>query len=380
MDSFKTSYGITVKFTPWFSSGFRFTKLTLKEELGGKLASGSIDLITDRSNGALELLKNEKKGELTLTDEFGQTLVIPILITNKSHTNNYLTLDFFCGITNSEFFDINKTRIHEKPIKEVIKSLYPGKVDIRPDCETDLQLDPPPDYFYKQNQESDYNLCTKLCMAYKKDCIFTYGLEGLMVKDTYGNKNSKGLHDSTCETQMRITLDTAHVVQRDSMKRPLEKPALYDFPVDLWEDTEPKVAIKDYTEWEPVNFKCMAKMDERHIMHKDYYQLDYNFAYNREHQESIMFNQIIITNRDMPSYRIGDALYVKNAPMIAEKSFGQWSWKKYLVKTNEIFLAIDEAGYLDEDGQLFGWTSKLVAYEEDDSWKYATENDTLEGV
>lgn len=378
MDSFKTSYGIKVTFTPWFSSGWRFTKLTLKEELGGEIASGTIDLITDRSNGALDVLKNEKKGQLKLEDDWGESLTIPVLIIDKHHTNNYLTLKFLCGITSSEFFDINKTQIHEKPIKEVIKSLYPGKVDIRPDCETDLQKDPPPPYY--QDQETNWNYCTKLCMAYKKDCIFTYGWEGLMVKDTFGNKNSHGQHDSVAKDQMRITVDSAHVSQRDDMRRPLLKPSLYDFPVNLWEDTEQKVAIKDYTDWEPINFRCMAKMDERYIMHKDYYQLDYNFSYNREYQESTFYNQITITNRDIPKYRIGDAVYVKNAPMIAEKSYDLWDWKWYLVKENEIFLAIDDAGYLDEDGQLFGWTSKLVAYEEDGSWKYGTENDTLEGV
>ncbi len=381
MDKYLTSHNITVQFTPWFPSGWKFTRLILKEELGGKLAEGVIDLQCNGDPGAISLLKDEKKGQLTLTDNnTGNTLVIPIIITNKSHNNHYLTMTFYCGITNSEFFDINKTQIHEKPIKKVIESLYPGKVDIRPDCETDLALDPPPVYFYKQNQETNQNFCIKLCEAYKESCIFTFGWEGLMLKDTYGNKNSHGLHDSTCETQMRINIDSAHVVQRDTMDRPLNKPSIYDFPVNIFEDTEGKVAIKDYTDWEPINFKCMAKMDERYMMHNDYYQMDHNFSYNREYMQSILYNQIVITNRDFPSYRIGDVLYVKITGKIAEKSYSNWIWRKYLVRSNEIFLTVDGSGYIDEDGQPFGWTSKLVCLEEDDSFKLNTEADTLEGV
>ena len=44
MDKYLTSHNITVQFTPWFPSGWKFTRLILKEELGGKLAEGVIDL------------------------------------------------------------------------------------------------------------------------------------------------------------------------------------------------------------------------------------------------------------------------------------------------------------------------------------------------
>ena len=73
-------------------------------------------------------------------------------------------------------------------------------------------------------------------------------------------------------------------------------------------------------------------------------------------------HSISIINRDIPKYRIGDVLIYNNVQKKATEL--SWDQKNYLVKSNEIFLAVDSTDYVDEYGEKFGWTSELVCLDE----------------
>ena len=368
-DGFKNSQGITLNFQPWFANGFRFTHFEIEESLGGQIAGGSIEMIHAGSSSALNLLENEKTGKFTLSDENGNRLEFPVIINKVDHFNNMVTLSFVC-LPTMDFVNVRDTQIYETPIQETIEALYPGKVDIRPQCFSDLQIDP----IYYQNEETQHDLCTRLCYSYKKDCVFSFGIEGLTLKDTCCNMSSW----LKKEPHLNISIDTMLVNQRNSNQRPWEHPLIYKKPINVWEDSEVEVAIKDYTDYESLNLRVLAKMDKRFYMSTDYYQLHENLTYNRDYMTSEFFHNIIITNRDIPKYRIGDVLIVDKIQM---REAGQdWPWKYYLVLKNEIFLAIDNSGYYDEDAQSFGWTSKLVALDEEGHIVLGKEQDPLEGV
>ena len=122
-DGFKTSYGITINFQPWWTMGFRFTKLHLYEELGGKVAYGDMELIMDGSDKAINAIRDQKDGTITISDESGQTLVIPIAIYDiNGNNNNYVSMEFLC-LPKLDFAYVDKTQVWDKPIKKVIEAL-----------------------------------------------------------------------------------------------------------------------------------------------------------------------------------------------------------------------------------------------------------------
>lgn len=372
-DGFLTNQGITVNFQPWFASGFRFTRLYLYEEIGGKVAHGEIDLEMDGSEEAINMVTKEKTGTLTLQDENGPNLTIPLFITDAIQEHNYVRMSFLC-INAIDFVEVDVTTIWDKPIKKVIEALYPGKIDIRDGCEPDIQNDP----LYYQNKETNKEICERLCYSYKKDCIFAFGLEGLLIKDTLGMKNSWGKDEGPDSNKLDIRVNTNETTQRDAFANPNFKRTLYQLPINLWEDTESKAAIKDYTEYEPVNFNIMAKYRERYYMHKDYYQLWYNYTYNWVYQHSKYYQEISVIHRNMPKYKIGDVLLYRNEQFTSEET--KWKWKYYLVRSNEIFLSTDHSDMFDEYGQRYGWTSKLVALEENGSFAVGSDTDPAEGL
>ena len=353
-DGFTTSYGITINFQPWWTMGFRLTCLHLYEELGGEVAHGDMELLMDGSEAALNAIRDQKDGTLTISDEWGQSLTIPVSIYWISgNDNNYVSMKFLC-LPKLNFVSVDNTVTWESPIKDVISSLYPGKIDIRDGCEPDIQKDPK----YYQNKESDHSLCTRLCYSYKKDSIFSFGVEGLLLKDTKGNKSSWG----KVEPHLEIWLDSATVTQRSRFSENAMRHPVYKHPINIWEDTEGELAIKDYTQYESLNLHVLGKYRDRYYMHSDYEQLENNLTYNRDYQMSQYVHSISIINRDIPKYRIGDVLIYNNVQKKATEL--SWDQKNYLVKSNEIFLAVDSTDYVDEYGEKFGWTSELVCLDE----------------
>ena len=82
--------------------------------------------------------------------------------------------------------------------------------------------------------------------------------------------------------------------------------------LNIWEDTEGELAIKDYTQYESPNLHVLGKYRDRYYMHSDYEQLENNLTYNRDYQMSQYVHSISIINRDIPKYRIGDVLIYNN--------------------------------------------------------------------
>ena len=149
-------------------------------------------------------------------------------------------------------------------------------------------------------------------------------------------------------------------------------PGLYDMPENVWEDKEGKVALQDYTKVEPRNLRVIKKYDSLQIMQTPYYQLEENITYNRAYQVSGLTRSLILLNTmGMPKYKIGDVVEYKYVPRSSE-GIG-WPYKYYLIKSNELFLAIDGSDLTDELGNKYAWRSKLIALE--DNGKIALGND-----
>ncbi len=90
------SYKVSINFTPWFDSGYKFDNIHMYEELGGKIASGEISMSHDGSGEALKLITDQYTGQISLEKEGGNISTIDVLVINKTYFKNSLTLNFIC--------------------------------------------------------------------------------------------------------------------------------------------------------------------------------------------------------------------------------------------------------------------------------------------
>lgn len=355
--------GVGVDLDPWFKSGLRFTSLHMYEELGGSLAFGSMELQHDGSEQALELIDKERTGTLTIDKEDGGWIYeIPIFITKMQSFRNVASIEFVC-CPEKEFWSVPRQEVWEQDITSTLQALYPGKQDIR--CETDVQAS---DLVFYQNKESNLDLLVNLCYAFKKDSVFALGWEGLMIKETMGEK------DSTGETEPNLKLVEGGEFQRISSDSNKYNPTLYHMPLNVWEDSEQKVALEDYTDTEPINLRIIKKYDNTFLMRTPYYQLEENASYNRAYMNPDLFRTItILDSITMPGYKIGDVVEYTEASRV--KDGINWPYKYYLVRSNELFMAIDGSDLRDEFGNSYSWISKLIALEEDGTIALGSEED-----
>ena len=367
------SNNVSIDFNPWFGDGpdagghFRFTKLHLYEELGGSLAFGNMDMEMDRSNEAYDLVENEKTGTITIKREDvedGFIYTIPIFITDISTQMNIVSIKFFC-IPEKDFFSKKTTDTKKTDIKATIEALYPGKKDIR--CETDIQGS---DILFYQNKETNQEMLTRLCYSFKKDSIFCFGFEGLMIKETMGEKNSKGKTEPDDEMVLRSNSEYMQISSFTNRYFP----DLYKLPLNIWEDTESLEAIKDYTDLEPINSRTVFKYSSSNSVATPYYQLFENLSYNQSYMNSDIFSELKIVNMaDIPRYKIGDVIKYQNQTDVYENL--EWPYKEYLVRSNEFFISIDGSEFVDSYGSNFSWTSKLLGLEEKGSIAVGTDQD-----
>lgn len=61
----------------------------------------------------------------------------------------------------------------------------------------------------------------------------------------------------------------------------------------------------------------------------------------------------------MPKYKLGDILKYKRGEQKTELPF-----KLFLVRSNELFMAIEDSSSVGPDGESFSWTSLLSGVEE----------------
>jgi len=360
----ETSHKISVFFSPWFgetpddAGDFSFTKLHLYEELGGSIAYGDIDLVSLGTDRANELLQKQRTGVIQIEQEERVSYNIPVCITKVSMYSNLISLGFVC-CKSKDFFSKRKTDTLEMDISSAIQNLYSGNSDIR--CESDVQGSLK---FYQQ-METDLSLLTRLCYSYKKDSIFGLGWNGLVIKETFGEKNSKGNKEP--DENMILPLD-AEVFQKEE-RTETYYPQNYKPPVNVWEDTEGKIATQDYTQDEPINPRVIMKQTENGMqtlmMHKDYYQMHENYTYNTNFMATKMYSSIkVVDPIAIPKYMLGDVVEVDKQSLKADNL--NWPVKYYLVKSNEFFISIDGSQFVDENGANFSWTSTLLGLEEID--------------
>ena len=344
MPKYTNSSGISVNVTPYFDSGFIFDYLHMKEELGGSLPFGEIGLLHDGSPEALKLVEEQDTGHITLEREGGNIYEIDFFITERGYRSNFLTLKFVC-VPNREFYTDLKTSTWDD-ITSAIKSLYPGKIDLR--CDSDVNNG----VQFFQQRETDYDFCYRLCSSFKHDIVFGFGWEGLMLKETISKD-----HTGNQEPYWKIWGET-EVSQITPYNFKYNRD-LYEAPLNPWEQCEGKTEnLPDRTNLESLNCCVMRTYGEYRIMGRDHYQALENRRYNLRYLDSSLWNSIKTVDINLPDWKLGDVV----------KYFSKWQeadgvsvpFDIYIVKANEVFFSPESSSHISADGLKFSWTTTML--------------------
>lgn len=337
---YTNSYDISINFKPWFDKGYRFTKLRLYEELGGDVAKGEMDLRLDGSQEALDLVTKQQTGTIELKKTGGNIYTIDIFIVNKRYFKNFLTIEFLC-IKNKSFLT-DLISIEWNNVDDALNSIYPGKINIQ--CNSDVGNNTK----IYQNGETNYSLCKRLSYSYKQGSIFSFGLEGLSIYD------------------MDVKLKNKIKIKGNSLIHPIDSyninydKKIYYNPENPWETEE----NSKYTEIQSKNLKSLLYYSNYKLVGTEYYQLLNNYYWNKKYMDSNLFQCFRVILQDMAPYKIGDIIEYSNDIYFDGEL--KMPFNSFLVKSNELFYAIDGSEVTDENGLHFSWTSKLMGIQDID--------------
>ena len=349
------SSDVSLEFKPWTDLKCRITRLQVIEQLGGEIPNGEMDMILGDDPDTEKLITDQNTGTISLTDEKedGLSYEFDVYITEREYYENILKIKFVC-INNLEFFTKRITTYYQDGIKSTIEALYPGNKDIRiePSWTDDAPL--------YQNCETNYEMCKRLCYAYKDQSVFAFGLDGLLLKDLRGEKDHEGNDESSDDPNSRLVLETDRLsVQTQTYNLRYDKYVnSQSFPA--WEDTEESTTgSTDYTEYLSKNAKVMMNYKEYRVMGMKFADLMSSAWNNESKMKSDGYSYLRIVQPDIPHYKLGDVVLYERA--LQEKSL---PWKNYLILSNELFYSVDANKEVDQHGLRFSWTSKLYGLDE----------------
>lgn len=97
MGKWLSSNGNTVTILPFTDKGYKFITLDCEEIIGGKIASGRIEMVHDGNPEALQLITDQETVDIELgTEKTGTVLTIHGVIMHRNYYKNHFDIDFVC--------------------------------------------------------------------------------------------------------------------------------------------------------------------------------------------------------------------------------------------------------------------------------------------
>lgn len=283
----------TVTILPFTDKGFKFITLDCEEYVCGYIARGIITMVHDGNKDALELITEQETVDIEIgTVKSGTLLKIHGVILNRKYFKNKVSLMFHC-IPDIDFYS-RRGKLIYTDIDSAIKNLWKGEMEIR--TTTDL----PSGIELNQAGEFDYKYLGTLCGSYKKNTIYAFGLDGLLIKDLIGV-------DSTGNNEpYRIVLSNGMQVTQDE-----SNPYDLNYDYKLYMNTN-NTWEEDYSSMESKNISTIMFNNKYRLVHKDHSILRENLLNNQKLYFSRMYGRVVVTNTfQLLSYRIGDTVYYK---------------------------------------------------------------------
>lgn len=347
----KNSSGVSVEFKDWTdlmdpqtqAASIRITMIHMYEKLGGEVAEGDMDLLIDGSDEAMKYVTDKSEGTILLKDEKegGLSYEIPVYITSRSYLGNILSIHFKC-IKDINFLTKRVSINYQDGIKNTIMATYPGNSDIR--IEPGVN-----DVLLLQNNETNYEFNRRLAYSYKKNSIFAYGWEGLLIKDLCGEKDSKG------NTEPKLQLSEGKAMFQTEPYNLKYDTALNHEPYNPWQPSEESITKNDHTEHESLNIAVTMDLDNYTITGKDFGDYQQNMFSNMKMMDKRGYSAFKTVLIDMPGYKLGDVVIYSRKTQEEQKI--KLPFELYLVAANELFYSIDSSNKVNDKHMKFGWTT-----------------------
>ena len=361
MAKWTSSTGNTVEILPWMEKGFKFISLNCEEVVGGTMAHGRVEMVyvPDQKDDNSEMIVSESEVTIKLgTTTEGVVLRIKGIITSRSYLKNFFTFEFSC-FPRPEFWT-HRGNLVTTSIKGAIESLWgdTSRIDYR-GTETDL----PEGITFSQASEYDYLYLQRLCKSYKKDTIFAFGLDGLLIKDLVGI-------DSTDHKEPHWTLPgNVHAIQDQGPEE------------DRYELTyDPKLYMKPEDPWEGETLKSkywgVRTFDNTYrIMGTDESILRENQFWNDRIYKSNMYNQIHLKHTNfLQSYRLGDVVKYFRA---GEKD--KVPWKTYIISRIVYHYQAEPSPGTTPDPESFPFSLDYTLHCIEEGGKIMSDKDPVQG-
>ena len=226
-------------------------------------------------------------------------------------------------------------------INSAIKSLYPGKIDIRVSSDVGNGLK------IFQGAETNYSLCTKLAMSFKRVIIFAYGWEGLLIKDVVGENEP----NVSIGPQSDIFNITPYELEYDKF--------LYNNPSNPWiPEDDSGGGDSGLT---PLYNSNLTDYSNYHYVGVKYEPLLTNYLFNKRYTKNTLYSSIKTVIRGLPPYKLGDVIVFKDMKQEEKLPFDT-----YLISENRFFMSIDGSLDLDEHGFNTSMTTIMLGVKEGD--------------
>lgn len=329
--------GVVVNIQPFMSYNWKFTRLSMTEVVGGKIAEGEIALQSVGTDESIKLITDTHYITITLQcPDGGSSYNIKGFITSKNWTKNVLDIKFLC-IPSHKFFSDALITLQSDPT-DALKQLWGTEnedtLDIR--CESDLNNE----VTLQQLGESNYKACKKLAYSFKKNSIFCFGLEGFMIKDIIGT-NSKGNDEPEF-----FVIGDGEVNQTSGFN--------LNYNYKIYKQSENPWEADDYSEKKQHSkLTSLTIDDEYYLVSQDHFGLLSNYVHNKNLMESRFQTSLtVVTPDSLPNFKIGDTIKYKRSTDTTSNPF-----EVFFVSKMTYFISTE--GDKDENGLQFSVSSIL---------------------
>lgn len=275
------SKSVNLEATPFTDNGYLFKSLHMEESLGRTIAFGDISFTSDGTN--MNLIEDQEIIEIKLKQLNGITYNIKGFIHSREYIENEVKLNFICA--SKEFLTESRV-VTFVDIDDALQTLYTWNTNItvKSDINNNLEIN--------QNGQTDYELAVKLAQSYKYNTVFSFGLEGFMIKGLDGNPvgTIKGQTDGVLTTS-------------------------YNFNYYKQLEIEPVRTDKF------INIMSMINDQAYFLVHESYSILLENYLYNQRYLTELYTDFSLRYIAYIPTFKLGDKVEYKDIKNFPRKNY-----------------------------------------------------------
>lgn len=379
----KNSKEVSVSLSPWTDKGnngirFNLFRLHIQESIYGRIPGGEAELIYQRTDEALEMIRNQETGTIEIQDnkEDGISYKFNIFITKRNTFNDILSIEFICipgKDAKSDTLERGKqfyTKLLSETYPDIwsaIDSSYPGNKDKR------VETNVPDTVKIFRDNETSYDFVKRLGFSWKNSSVFAFGWDGFLLKEIIGinsfgkreeedNQIKKIFGDRKEWTQISSKSSKYNVSLNTVLFNPWKDPYKNEEKKDLWKSVTPE---NKYEKLEPNLVTSSITGDREYVIHDPkYYILEENRIDCESFSKAKGYGSIVILGQDIPKdWKLGDTV-------LYSRKKDEESWdihdKKCIVASNELFFSQEGSTKTGPHNLPFEWQTVLWGVDSSD--------------